>query len=303
MDVALVCLCLAVSVSVAQNSDFSFSNFLGNVPNTQNRGPVLFPMSPGGDETSGVIVGSSGYGFVPPGSNRIVSRPRASPEVVDRGMLVATEALRNNENMCLGGPTGINSKGSFANLPVLNEVKQIIYGHSCAHQGKAVRFLRNESMKQNEIINRTGIVIDYIGLKSNILAQSISCMSIKQRIPDEVNPHLRGGRVENHLGKTTPSSPERDSNLDLPVLSSRAQHGMRVSQQRHRGGRWLRRSKAQPTQTQLRQILLGPLLDLICSPSSPLPPPPTDKATDSRALQAQTIVSAREDVRPLCRTA
>nr|CAD7397776.1 unnamed protein product [Timema poppensis] len=40
----------------------------------------------------------------------------------------------------------------------------------------------------------------------------------------EVNPHLRGGRVENHLGKTIPSSPDRDSNLDLPVLSSRAQH-------------------------------------------------------------------------------
>nr|CAD7423102.1 unnamed protein product [Timema monikensis] len=39
---------------------------------------------------------------------------------------------------------------------------------------------------------------------------------------EEVNPHLRGGRVENHLGKTTPSSPDRDSNLDLPVLSSRA---------------------------------------------------------------------------------
>nr|CAD7433793.1 unnamed protein product [Timema monikensis] len=52
----------------------------------------------------------------------------------------------------------------------------------------------------------------------------------------EVNPHLRGGRVENHLGKTTPSSPDRDSNLDLPVLSSRAQHDKRVSQLRHRGG-------------------------------------------------------------------
>nr|CAD7257968.1 unnamed protein product [Timema shepardi] len=32
------------------------------------------------------------------------------------------------------------------------------------------------------------------------------------------------GRVENHLGKTSPSSPDRDSILDLPVLSSRAQH-------------------------------------------------------------------------------
>nr|CAD7414150.1 unnamed protein product [Timema poppensis] len=41
---------------------------------------------------------------------------------------------------------------------------------------------------------------------------------------EAVNPHLREGRVENHLGKTTPSSPHRDSNLDLPVLSSRAQH-------------------------------------------------------------------------------
>nr|CAD7400790.1 unnamed protein product [Timema cristinae] len=53
---------------------------------------------------------------------------------------------------------------------------------------------------------------------------------------EEVNPHLRGGRVKNHLGKTTPSSPDRDSNLDLPVLSSRAQHDKRVSQLRHRGG-------------------------------------------------------------------
>nr|CAD7577541.1 unnamed protein product [Timema californicum] len=37
---------------------------------------------------------------------------------------------------------------------------------------------------------------------------------------EEVNPHLRGGRMENHLGKTTPLSPDRDSNLDLPVLNT-----------------------------------------------------------------------------------
>nr|CAD7569589.1 unnamed protein product [Timema californicum] len=46
---------------------------------------------------------------------------------------------------------------------------------------------------------------------------------------EEVNPNLRGGRVENHLGKTTPSSPDRDSNLDLLVLSSRAQHDKRLA--------------------------------------------------------------------------
>nr|CAD7437463.1 unnamed protein product [Timema bartmani] len=41
---------------------------------------------------------------------------------------------------------------------------------------------------------------------------------------EEVNLHLRGRRVGNNLGKTPSSSPERDSNLDLPVLGSLAQH-------------------------------------------------------------------------------
>nr|CAD7568573.1 unnamed protein product [Timema californicum] len=40
----------------------------------------------------------------------------------------------------------------------------------------------------------------------------------------EVNPNLRGGRVENHLGKTTPSYTDQDSNLDLPFFGSLAQH-------------------------------------------------------------------------------
>nr|CAD7453407.1 unnamed protein product [Timema tahoe] len=43
---------------------------------------------------------------------------------------------------------------------------------------------------------------------------------------EEVNVHLREGRVENHLGTTPPppSSSNQDSNLDLPVLGSLAQH-------------------------------------------------------------------------------
>nr|CAD7573439.1 unnamed protein product [Timema californicum] len=59
---------------------------------------------------------------------------------------------------------------------------------------------------------------------------------------EDANPHLRGGRVENHLGKTTPSSPDRDSNLDLPVLSSRAQHD-----KRREGGEPFRKSPSQFT--------------------------------------------------------
>ncbi|KAE8742654.1 hypothetical protein FOCC_FOCC011783 [Frankliniella occidentalis] len=32
-----------------------------------NTGPILFPNTPPGSETSGVVVGASGFGFVPPG--------------------------------------------------------------------------------------------------------------------------------------------------------------------------------------------------------------------------------------------
>nr|CAD7395568.1 unnamed protein product [Timema cristinae] len=59
--------------------------------------------------------------------------------------------------------------------------------------------------------------------------EEVDIQPVKMKVElEEVNPHLRGVRVENRLGKTTPSSPERDSNLDLPVLSSRAQHDKRV---------------------------------------------------------------------------
>nr|CAD7196739.1 unnamed protein product [Timema douglasi] len=44
------------------------------------------------------------------------------------------------------------------------------------------------------------------------------------KMKEEVNPHLCGSRVENHLGKTTPSSPDQNSNLDHPILGTLAQH-------------------------------------------------------------------------------
>nr|CAD7443745.1 unnamed protein product [Timema bartmani] len=37
---------------------------------------------------------------------------------------------------------------------------------------------------------------------------------------EEVYPYLHGGRVENHLGKPTLTTPDRDSNLVLPVIGS-----------------------------------------------------------------------------------
>nr|CAD7443200.1 unnamed protein product [Timema bartmani] len=54
---------------------------------------------------------------------------------------------------------------------------------------------------------------------------AILCLDELERVSTEaVNPYLLGGRVENYLGKTTPSSPGRDLNLDLQVLGSLAQH-------------------------------------------------------------------------------
>nr|CAD7457012.1 unnamed protein product [Timema tahoe] len=41
---------------------------------------------------------------------------------------------------------------------------------------------------------------------------------------EEVDLYLHERRVENHFGKTTPSSPDQDSNLGLPILGSLAQH-------------------------------------------------------------------------------
>nr|CAD7263608.1 unnamed protein product [Timema shepardi] len=42
---------------------------------------------------------------------------------------------------------------------------------------------------------------------------------------EEVNPHLRGGRVKIHLGKKSPtSSYERGLNPDFPILGRLAQH-------------------------------------------------------------------------------
>nr|CAD7256964.1 unnamed protein product [Timema shepardi] len=60
----------------------------------------------------------------------------------------------------------------------------------------------------------------------------LMCIGIGKVELEEVNPHLRGGRVENHLGKTPTSSPDRDSNLDLPILSSRSQHDKRTRRSR-----------------------------------------------------------------------
>ncbi|XP_060524990.1 uncharacterized protein LOC132701230 isoform X2 [Cylas formicarius] len=80
MKFTIVTLCLAclAAVAKAQFGRFGFSSFGGFGLDSplaairdprQNTGPVVFPPAPPDNgETSGVVVGASGYGFVPPNS-------------------------------------------------------------------------------------------------------------------------------------------------------------------------------------------------------------------------------------------
>lgn len=71
----LLVLVAAASLAAAQSFGDFFPGFSapaqaspgGGRANTGNAGPILFPNTPPGSETSGVVVGASGFGFVPPG--------------------------------------------------------------------------------------------------------------------------------------------------------------------------------------------------------------------------------------------
>nr|CAD7573737.1 unnamed protein product [Timema californicum] len=82
---------------------------------------------------------------------------------------------------------------------------------------QSVHLIMNEKMKKNNFQDQ-----------NQELSKLVAQLEVEKVVLEEVNPNLRERRVENHLGKTTPSSPDRDSNLDLPVLSSRAQHDKRI---------------------------------------------------------------------------
>nr|CAD7263804.1 unnamed protein product [Timema shepardi] len=114
------------------------------------------------------------------------------------------------------------SQGSNLNLPIIGK---LVYCKSSALGHVAIKKCAENS------------VFDVKGVQRRAASSDVEtfALGIGKVELEEVNPHLRGGRGENHLGKTSPSSPDRDSNLDLPVLSSLAQHDKRVSQLRQRG--------------------------------------------------------------------
>nr|CAD7424975.1 unnamed protein product [Timema monikensis] len=77
--------------------------------------------------------------------------------------------------------------------------------------------MQNEQLRSQN--RKNGLVDNTLYALSTNYANGLGIGKVEL---EEVNPHLRGGRVENHLGKSTSSTPYRDSNLDLPVLSSQA---------------------------------------------------------------------------------
>nr|CAD7443805.1 unnamed protein product [Timema bartmani] len=90
---------------------------------------------------------------------------------------------------------------------------------------------KNSSMTSNNItINNKKLT--HTELANNVynMAKSKMAATVSGTLNIEgVNPHFRGGKIENYLGKIPPSSPKRDSNLNLPILGSLAQHETSVS--------------------------------------------------------------------------
>ncbi|XP_073978057.1 uncharacterized protein isoform X2 [Rhodnius prolixus] len=79
-----VSLCLATMIAVVASQGFDyFGGFPGFAASPRdpraNRGPVTFPVTQPGRETSGVRVGASGYGFVPPGARGGIGPHGAGP--------------------------------------------------------------------------------------------------------------------------------------------------------------------------------------------------------------------------------
>ncbi|XP_011497793.1 PREDICTED: uncharacterized protein LOC105362141 [Ceratosolen solmsi marchali] len=77
-------LAVVASLAHAQNYNQLYSGFgpylrqsSGMRDPRSNTGPVLFPPGPPGNpaDTSGVVVGASGYGFVPPNAGKTLGPP------------------------------------------------------------------------------------------------------------------------------------------------------------------------------------------------------------------------------------
>ncbi|KAI5702821.1 uncharacterized protein LOC103508195 isoform X2 [Diaphorina citri] len=76
--------CLFISLVLAQDDFYSdvFGGFsrIGSARDArQNTGPVLFPPTRVDNNNGGVVVGASGYGFVPPGSGQRVPSQGRGP--------------------------------------------------------------------------------------------------------------------------------------------------------------------------------------------------------------------------------
>nr|CAD7404464.1 unnamed protein product [Timema poppensis] len=140
---------------------------------------------------------------------------------------------------------------SVANLNVSKQTVIVIHGFTGSGKAASVTLIRDDSNLDLPVIGSLvyceSSALHHVATEMRFVSLSgcnYGCCrphfpqgdDVMIVIMKEVNPHLRGGKMENHLGKNHPSSPDRDSNLDLPVLSSRAQHDKSVSQIRHRGG-------------------------------------------------------------------
>nr|CAD7258541.1 unnamed protein product [Timema shepardi] len=95
--------------------------------------------------------------------------------------------------------------------------------------GVRFRLYGCERMRRERMIGECVVSFSYINLELETtmwlaLEPRANLTELGNLNLEEANLDLRGGRVEKLLGKTTPSSSNQDSNLDLPILGSLSQH-------------------------------------------------------------------------------
>nr|CAD7452365.1 unnamed protein product [Timema tahoe] len=164
-------------------------------------------------------------------SSSRLSKPVTSRQITpDRGTVANDQGGVSSHNLKNSRPTrsstspripGASLRGDISDFVELTAEEQLIKAVEHERAGSAM----NEEDRTFHLQNQFGNACtsdDFVIFNISVLFPET--VDLRMLNIEEVKAHLCGGRVENHLGKTTSSKPDRDSNLDLPVLGSLAQH-------------------------------------------------------------------------------
>nr|CAD7426260.1 unnamed protein product [Timema monikensis] len=140
-------------------------------------------------------------------------RQRQHTNLINKGSLLLSVCSPQQEHDSLRTVANVLDDCVSQLLPPLVLVKDQV----SPKKGSSLPKERIESpQRKDQVFPKKGSSVPKERIKSPLYGGDL--------ILEEVNPHLCGGKGENHSGKTTAVSPDQDSNLDHLVLGSLAQH-------------------------------------------------------------------------------